>query len=182
MAGEVVFTVGHGHLLEHVVLRLPVEKVGTRHVLAGASGVGPQRLDRDEALGVRIGERLEQDRVDHREDGDVCADGQGEDGAGAKREAPALGQAAYRIAHVAHERIEPSPDPRVPHGFLHLGHAAELEARLSPGLGLAQSGLDQVLDAAVHVIPQFAIEVLFQPVAPPTEEIEEPGHGSMRPR
>ena len=88
-------------------------------------------------------------------------------------EAPAPGQAADRIAHVAHEHIEPSPDPRVPHGFLHLGHAAELEARLSPGFGLAQSVLDQVLDAAVHVIPQFAIEVPFQPVAPPPEEIEE---------
>ena len=98
-------------------------------------------------------------------------------GATAKCEAPALDEAAYRIAHVAHERIEPPPYPRVPHGFLHLGHAAELEARLSSGLGFAQSVLDHVFDAAVHVIPQFAIEIPFQPVAPPTEKIEEPGHG-----
>ena len=84
---------------------------------------------------------------------------------------------AYRIAHVAHERIEPSPDPRVPHGFLDLRHAAELDARLSPGFGLAQAVLDQVVDAAVHVIPQLAIEIPFQPVASPAEEIEEPRHG-----
>ena len=40
-----------------------------------------------------------------------------------------------------------------------------------------ESVLDQVVDAAVHVIPQFAIEVPFQPVASPTEEIEKPRHG-----
>ena len=174
----VVSAVERRHLLEDVVLRLPVEKVGPRHVLAGASGIGPERLDRDEALGVGVRERLKQDRVDHRENGDVGTDGQGEDGARAKREAPAPGQGADRIARVAHEVIEPSRYPRVPHGFLHLGHAAELDARLSSGLGLAQAGLDPVLDAALHVIPQFAIEVPFQPVTPPTEEIQEPGHGS----
>jgi hypothetical protein len=84
--------------------------------------------------------------------------------------------ARARMALVAHERIEPSPDPRVPHFFAHLGHAAELEARLSSRLGLAQSGLQQVFDAAVQVIAQFAIEVPFQPIALPTEVIEESDH------
>jgi hypothetical protein len=167
----------HRHLLEHVVLRPPVEKVGARHALAGASGVGPQRFDRDDAAGVGVGERPQQDRIDHRENGDGGADGQGKYGAGAKCETPAPGQAPPGMAHVAEQRIERSPYPRVSHGFLHLRHAAELEAGLSPRLGLAPSLLDQVRDAAVHVIAQLAIEVPFQPIAPSTEQIEKPGHG-----
>ena len=177
MMASSVFTVGDGHLLEHVVLRLPVEKVGTRHVLAGASGVGPERLDRDDALGVRVGERLQQDRIDHREDGDGGADAKREHRAGAQREAPAPDQAADRVADVEHERIQPSPDPRIPHLFLDLGHAAELDARLSPGFGFAQAVLHHVVDAAVQVVPQLAVEIPLQPVASPTEEIEDPRHG-----
>ena len=47
---------------------------------------------------------------------------------------------------------------------------------LSPGFGLAQSVLDQVLDTAIHVVPQFAIEIPFQLVAPAAEEIEKLRH------
>jgi hypothetical protein len=72
------------------------------------------------------------------------------------------------------------PDPRVAHGFPHLRHAAELEARPSSGLGLTHAGRDHVLDAAIDVIPQFAIEVPLQPVALPTKEIQQlVGHGSL---
>ena len=35
---------------------------------------------------------------------------------------------------------------------------------------------DQVLDTAIDVIPQFAIEILFQPVAPAAKEIEKLRH------
>jgi hypothetical protein len=46
----------------------------------------------------------------------------------------------------------------------------------------------QVVDAAIDVIPQFAIEVLFQTasavflVPPPGQQVEEPGHSSLRVR
>ena len=42
--------------------------------------------------------------------------------------------------------------------------------------GSLESVLDQVLDTAIHVIPQFAIEIPFQPVAPAAEEIEQLRH------
>jgi hypothetical protein len=79
--------------------------------------------------------------------------------------------------HVAHERIEPSRYPRIAHGLLYLYYATKFETRLPSGLGLAQAALNQVVDAAVHVIPQFSIEVKFQLIALPPEEIKEPGHG-----
>src|SRR5690606_8613962 len=70
----------------------------------------------------------------------------------------------------------------VPDGVLYLGHAAELEARLPPGLGLAHATLHQIVDAAVRVIAQLAIEIPLQPIAPPAEQIEEPVHGPRLPR
>ena len=44
------------------------------------------------------------------------------------------------------------------------------------GFRLAESVLDQILDTAIDVIPQFAIEIPFQPVAPAAEEIEQLRH------
>jgi hypothetical protein len=54
--------------------------------------------------------------------------------------------------------------------------------RFSSGLGLAEPALDQILDAALHVIAQFALEVSFKPIALPTEEINELLHGLMQSR
>src|SRR5688572_33358687 len=81
------------------------------------------------------------------------------------------------MLHVAHERIEPSVYPRVSHGLLYLRDPAELEARQPSGLWLAQSVRDQILDAPVDVVPQLAIEIPFQLVASPAEEIEQLRHG-----
>ena len=119
MVDGILVAVIHGHLLEHGALRLPVEKVGPGHALAGASGVGPERLDGNDAGGVRVGKRPEQHRVDHREDGDRGADAQREHGDRPQREAPAPGQAAKRVAHVGHECVQSRPQPDAARLFTH---------------------------------------------------------------
>ena len=79
------------------------------------------------------------------------------------------------VADVARGVVEPAPDPGLAHVFLHLREAAELERRPPPRFVFAQAGLHQVLDAPVEVIAQLAVEILFQPAAPPGQQIEELG-------
>ena len=74
------------------------------------SGDGVHELD--DAVGVGIGERLEQDRVDHGEDGGVGSDAEGESGDGGYGERRAGDEHAEGVAEVAekvaHVGVPPS--------------------------------------------------------------------------
>jgi hypothetical protein len=89
--------VGHD-LFKHG--RLPLEEVKLRDVMkvVGKSSRVGQEIDH--AIGVGIGERLEENRIHYREDGGVGSDAEGKRGYGGKgktRTAPELAQSRQHI-------------------------------------------------------------------------------------
>ena len=142
-------------------LSLPVQEIRTRDVRIRSPGVGPQRFDRHDAIGVRIAERLEQNCVHDGENGCVRADAEREHCAGAEREAPASPKTPYRVTDVADELVQSAPDPGIPHVLLHLSHSAELQSGASAGVHFGEAGLQQILDAALDVVRKLAVQVLL---------------------
>ncbi len=64
--------------LKRAALFLPVEKAGIGNRLCRRRLVLRRRNQRDEPLGLGVGQRLEKNRVGHGKDGRVCADAKGE--------------------------------------------------------------------------------------------------------
>ena len=85
-------------VLKDAGLRLPVVEVGRR----GGGAVAFRRCEQelDDAVGVRIGERLEEDGVDDGEDGGVGSDAEGQGGDGCDGEARVLEEAAQGVFEV----------------------------------------------------------------------------------
>jgi hypothetical protein len=86
-AGFAACVVGHG--VERRCAVVPVVKVGRRDTAAHAR-VAPMRRDRHDPLGMRVGQRSQQHRIDHGEDGGVGADAerQGSHGHNGERRLP----------------------------------------------------------------------------------------------
>ena len=86
------------HEVEDGVVSLPVEEVQRRDAVALAS----RRLlhDADDAIGVRVGERLEQHRIHEAEDRRIGADADGQRQDGDGREPRALTECAHRVTDI----------------------------------------------------------------------------------
>ena len=74
-----------GDVLEDAGLLLPVVELGGGS--DGTVALGRREQELDDAVGVRIGERLEQHGVDDGEDGGVGSDAEGQGGDGCEGEA-----------------------------------------------------------------------------------------------
>ncbi len=92
-------------ILEGIRLRLPFEEFGNGR--GDAFAVGEGELELNDAIRVRVGERLQQDRIHNREDGSVGPDAKRQGGDSGDREAGILGEHAQRmlevIPKIAHE-------------------------------------------------------------------------------
>ena len=110
-----------------MVVLLPVAKVWIRD--RSVFEVGLAFVQHDQLFGIRIGQRIEQHRVDDGEERCVCADTerkcQDRDGG----EARALAQCANREAKILQEFIEPAARPLIARDRFDDGGVAEFAAR-----------------------------------------------------
>ncbi len=95
------------HVFENLVLLDPVQIVEGGDAVGAA--VGPLLQHAHDALGIGVGERVEQDRVDEAEDGRIGADAEGEGEKGDKSEAGALEQSAGGVTQVLQELGHDAP-------------------------------------------------------------------------
>ena len=100
-AGEVktgARVVVRNHLFKQI--RLPLKEVKLRNAMKIVGKAGRVRQKIDHAIGVGIGERLEQNRIHYREDGGVGSDTQRQGGNGGAREAGILQQHSQRMSYL----------------------------------------------------------------------------------
>ena len=119
----------------------PVLEVGIGDLPADGTwcATGAVRRERDDAIRIRVGKRLEEDGVDDTEHGRVRADAQRHhrDSEAPKTRIPARG--AQRVSHIAADVIHPADRSRVTMPILGLLHAAESLARRRQRLLRGQS-------------------------------------------
>ena len=120
------------HLLEDVILFLPVEVVGRGDCKPGHAGKRGLRRDvpdLDKAVGILERQRFQKNGVDHAEDGGICTDSEGQDQDGDDCESRALDQL-------------PQGELQVPDQFRHVGdlHSKSGEASVQP-FGGREEGL-----------------------------------------
>jgi hypothetical protein len=70
---------------------------------------GHLRWKIDHAIGIGIGERLEQNRIHNREDGGVGSDAQRQAGNGCDGKSGRLREYSHSMLHIAYESPHPSP-------------------------------------------------------------------------
>ena len=85
-----------GHLLEGMVLVLNVDVLAGRGPIAQNADCGRMQPDGREPVGMRIGKRTQQQRVDHAEDGGIGADADGQRGHDDQGQAPRSCEACER--------------------------------------------------------------------------------------
>src|SRR5204862_5551365 len=90
---------GHERLLPGA----QIDEVADRDELLGDAGAAIAMLELDEPVRLRIGQRPQQRRVDHREDRDVGADAERQREDRGEREARLANQEAERVAEIVLE-------------------------------------------------------------------------------
>ena len=91
------------HLLKDIILFLPIEEVRCRDREARHSGetcLGRDMPELDEAIGIVEGQGLQQDGVNHAEDGGIGTDTEGHDEYGNQGEAGALKQPPECVSQI----------------------------------------------------------------------------------
>ena len=126
-----------GKMRKRTVAARPVEKVRIRRRVPRLVGGAP--IDGDQPIRCRIGQRIEQDTVDHRKDRGVDADAERERGDGDQGEAAVLAQTPHRVLHVLAHIVRPGDCPHLAVGFLRLRDSAEVADRGEPRLLARQS-------------------------------------------
>ena len=91
-----------GHGVESLVVGLPCHELRNGGLSPDVAGL-VNALDSHNAVGLRIGEGLEQDRVHHRENGRVRADAERQSGDGDNAESGGLDQQANGVAEIGCE-------------------------------------------------------------------------------
>ena len=102
--------VGKGCELEMpiLILRAKIEHVRRRERAPGRPALLENERDREEMIGVLVGQRSEQDRVDDREDGGVRTNSEREGEDGDKSEAGRFAQLAQGEAKIIHKVAQAS--------------------------------------------------------------------------
>ena len=120
-----------------------------------------------EAPGLRKGERLQQHRVESRKDRAVRpnAEGQRENDRGG--EGWGSGQGAQGPAEIADQRVQPARHFHLDGLFEFHGRVAKLAAGFACGVGGAQTGVPQLVDALLDVEDELSVHVT--PEAIPAE-------------
>ena len=140
---------------------LEVERVLARHGVGLAADLGMAGPDRDQLLGLLVGQRREQDGVDDTEDGAVDADAERQCGDARDGEGAVTAEAADGIAGVLDQRFERRQSSAIAMGFGDRGHAAEPGERAPAGLFRRHAGAKVVGDVQIDVALQLVGELLL---------------------
>jgi hypothetical protein len=129
--------------------------------------------DHGQAAGIAIGQRPQQHRVHHAEEGSGGADAEGQGDRGRHRETGRAGKAPRRVAEVAPGVVEEKARVRVAYLLADRIEAAELKAGLPAGLVGGHAGLDLLvlerLEGGTHLRVDLALNTL------PAERVPERG-------
>ena len=168
-----------GQRLEDLVALLPVDVVARRDEERRRRA---RLLDRHQSVGLGVGQRPEQHRVDEAEDRRVRADSdpQREDDDQAEARVPP--EAPQGVLHVADDRLEHGKPRLVPERLLELRNAAELRAGEPAGLGGRVPGADVLRREQVEMHLDLLLRVPREPS--PREEAPQAGdeHDDASPR
>ena len=104
-------TLRDGHLFERSVLRPEVDVLPWRGPVLRDVDSGGSQPEHREAIGIRVGKRFQQERVDHAEDRGVRADPDRQRGDDHEGDARASSQGANGVADVLHESRHESEPP-----------------------------------------------------------------------
>ncbi len=148
-----------GHGVEGLALGAPIEVIGKGCAAAldfGALHVAPEF---HQSRGFGIGQRAENDGIDHAEDRGIGADAEGQGERGDDGEAGTLAQGARGVAQILAQHFDPANGPHVANGLLDHGGTAKPAARfqrLDSGAAgaLRQVKLDLVFQVAIQPAAQ----------------------------
>ena len=129
--------------------------------------------ERDDAIGLRIRKRLQENRVDHAENGRVGADAEREREQCGKREPRRVEQRTDAVSSILDECFDPGETALIAIRFFDLHHASEIPScgaqRLIGGHSLTLVLLRRHLQMKAHLIVQLAV------AAPLPEDSTNPG-------
>ena len=116
-----------------------VPEIGVRQREPNRSPIAEDGLDFDETAGILVGQRLEQDGVEHAEDRGIRTDAQRERQDGDDRESRIAAEHARAVSRVLPGLLDDVSCADVTHAFLDAIGAAHLEQCRAPGLGSRQT-------------------------------------------
>ena len=156
-------------------LKIAADRV--RHQVPAAKPVGNRvalPVDQHQSFGFADWQRVQDHLIDERIDCGRRANAGGKRQHGRDGERAAAQKGPRGEPEVVHEVAQPSRQPHVADFLPHLRQAAELQRRLPSRFQLGHARPGEVADSPVHVIAQFAIEILLQAVA--TEPVQQSLH------
>src|ERR1700677_3958636 len=104
-----------------------------------------------ELVRVVVRQRLQQERVNGREDGRGGSNSQSESDNNSQSEPTIAAQLAHAIANVLPEELRTCSGSVVAHSLLHLFNAAELRHCCAAGLGWRHTGSDSLIDHHIDI-------------------------------
>ncbi len=158
-----------GHALEGAALTLPVEEIGGRYGELGHAwkGVGWRHVpDERQTIGFGVGQRPQQDRIDHAEDGGVGADTERQDEDRRDRKTRALAEHTHRVPDVAAECLEGWKAPSIAMALSRHFHASKLQDRLPARFLLRQAAPYAVVHVQLDVAFELGVEVAVAALRP----------------
>src|SRR5208282_2427701 len=168
-------------ILEDVILLLPIhQSLPIQTDVAELYRVFARRQD---CLGMRIGNDVEQGGVHHAVDRRVGADAQREGEHGDQREARVAAQLAGAIAQILNEGFEPGAGAGAADFLFDLLEAAQFDARGAAGFCGRQPGAEFLFGEQVQVCTDLRVEVAVgavaaQQIAEETADAPERLHGA----
>jgi hypothetical protein len=131
--------------------------------------------DLHQSAGVGDRKRPQQQRVDQREHGGVCADAEREGQQGRQREGRAATETPRRIPKVLTEDVPTRRSPARAHRLLHQADVAEAAVRLERRRLGAYAARSQLFGLEVQVVPDFPVEVLVARAPAPESHVSSAG-------
>ena len=117
-------------------------------------------LEQDrQTIGIRVGKRPHQNRVQHREDRGVGADAQSERDDRDEGETGRAAEQTHAVSHILREPFEPLPAPHLACGLRDKADVAELAPRRRLGLLGGLPALQAVADRPPQVVLDFVVEI-----------------------
>ena len=122
--------------------------------------------DRDETIGLRVGQRPHEGGVGDTEDGGRRGHAERYDEQTAQGETGIPPQAARTETEVLGQLVDQSQAARLPARVLHARDAAEMHPRAARRVRSRHPGLDQVIDVGLEVKPHLLVERVLETLAP----------------
>lgn len=149
----------HERRLEEFPMRRPFQREVTRKVRPRAHRPGVGRPHLDHPLRLTVGERAEDERIDHREHRRPRPDPEPEREDERRGKERIAADPPERVAHVLAEDLEPAHPSRRPRRLPDLCHAAQPEHRLAPSLLRSHPAAEVLLHRHLQVERQLLLEL-----------------------